>query len=284
MCQIPLTGSCDVQEMTFVGLQTSVHHQTPLQQGQRYFLTIEATNAAGLKESAYSDGVTVDTTPAQIGDVVFDVGTSAANAASQSPPPSESGRDRRSVWDTPADAGQTDAFAVRSDSAFGSEQQCRYPGNGSCNFLKQTNPWRLAFSWRKLSDAESGVSSIEWCAGNRPKFCDFVSWSVIDPSATSVEHSLSKPLPSGSKVIVTLKITNGVKMVSTSTSKPLLIDSTAPIPGTVIVGNTPEIKYLKKDESVQADWSGFIDHESGLSHFEWAVCYASSTRDRKSVV
>lgn len=279
MCQIPLTGSCDVQEMTFVGLQTSVHHQTPLQQGQRYFLTIEATNAAGLKESAYSDGVTVDTTPAQIGDVVFDVGTSAANAASQSPPPSESGRDRRSVWDTPADAGQTDAFAVRSDSAFGSEQQCRYPGNGSCNFLKQTNPWRLAFSWRKLSDAESGVSSIEWCAGNRPKFCDFVSWSVVDPSATSVEHSLSKPLPSGSKVIVTLKITNGVKMVSTSTSKPLLIDSTAPIPGTVIVGNTPEIKYLKKDESVQADWSGFIDHESGLSHFEWAVCYASSTRE-----
>ena len=271
MCTILLVGSCDVQEMTFVGLQTRVYHQTPLQQGQRYFFTIEATNAAGLKETAYSDGVTVDTTPALIGDVLYDVETGGANAASQSPTPSDRGRDRRSVWDTPADTDQIDAFA------FGSDQWCGDSGDGSCNILKQTNPRQLVFSWRKLSDAESGVSSIEWCAGSRPKFCDFISWSAVDPSTTSVEHSLAKPLPSGSKVFVTLKITNGVGMVSTSTTKPLLIDSTAPISGTVIVGNAADIKYLKKDESVQADWSGFIDNESGLSHFEWAVCHASST-------
>lgn len=55
--------------MTFAGLQTSAHHFMALDHGQRYFFTVEASNAAGLKERAYSDGVTLDVTPAALGDV-----------------------------------------------------------------------------------------------------------------------------------------------------------------------------------------------------------------------
>ena len=261
--------------MSFAGLKTSVHFPTILQEGQRYFFTVEANNAAGLKETAYSDGVTIDTTPALIGAVLYDVETGGANDASQ--PPSQSGnrRVRRSVWDTPGDADQSD-FAPRSDSSFASVQWCNNSGNGSCN-LKQRRDRLLAFSWKKPTDAESGVSSVEWCAGSSPELCDIVVWNAVEPSVTSVKHSLSRPLPSGRKVYITLRIKNGVGMVSTTTSKPLLVDSTAPSVGTVIVGNTLETKYLKKDESVLAGWSGFIDSESGLSHFEWAACHASST-------
>lgn len=269
-------GACDVQPMTFAGLATSVHQPVLLKEGQRYFFTVEATNAASLKETAYSDGITVDVTPALIGDVLYDVETGLGNAASQSPSQSGSGRVRRSVWDTPADADQTDDFAARSGPAFASLQWCNNSRNGSCSVQQKGNR-QLEFSWKKPTDAESGVSSVEWCAGSKPMLCDFVSWTAVGPSTTSVKHSLSRPLPSGSKVFVTLRITNGAGMVSTTTSKPLLIDSTAPIVGTVIVGNTLETKYLKKDESVLADWSGFVDRESGLSHFEWAACHESAS-------
>ena len=255
-----LVGACDVQAMTFAGLQTSAHHPILLQEGQRYFFTVEATNAAGLKETTYSDGVTVDVTSALIGNVLYDVETGRANTASQQPSPSVSKRFRRSVWDTPADADQSDGF--------GSLQSC----NGSCS-LMQSNNYHLAFSWKKPSDAESGVSSVEWCAGSTPKSCGIVSWTAVEPSTTSVEHSLSRPLPSGSKVFITLRVTNGVGILSTTSSKPLLIDSTATTVGTVIVGNALQTKYLKKDESILADWSGFIDREIGLSHFEWAACH-----------
>lgn len=265
-------GACDVQGMTLVGLQTSVHFQTVLREGQRYFFTVEATNGAGLKESAYSDGVTVDATPPLIEDVLYDVEASQVNA----PAPSGSGRVRRSVWDTPADADQTDAFSARSDPTFASFQWCNNSGNGSCN-AKQSNPRHLEFSWKKPIDTESGVSVVEWCAGSFPRWCNIVSWSAVDPIRTSVKHSLSKPLPSGSKVFVAVRVTNGAEMASISTSGLLLIDSTAPTIGSVVVGNTLEVKYLKKDEPVLADWSGFVDQESGLSYFEWAACHASST-------
>lgn len=269
------TGACDVQSMTNADLQTSVHLPVNLQEGQRYFFTVEATNAAGLKETAYSDGVTVDVTPPLIGDVSHEVQTKAGSVPQQ---PSGGGRRRRSVWDTPADADQSDAFGISSPRAFSSVQWCNNSVNASCN-VKQSSDRLLVFSWKVPTDAESGISSVGWCASRRPESCDIISWTAVEPSITSVEHSLSTPLPTGTTVFVRLRVTNGAGMVSTTISKPLLVDSSAPTVGVVIVGNTLETKYLRKDESVIADWSGFVDHESGLSHFEWAVCHAGSTEE-----
>ena len=257
--------------MTFAGLQTSAHHFMALDQGQRYFFTVEASNAAGLKERAYSDGVTLDVTPAALGDVLYDLQTSGVNPAPEQPSQSISSRFRRSVWDTPGDADQTDDFSPRSSLAFASPHSC----NLSCS-LKQKNNRQLKFSWRKPTDFESGISIVEWCAGSTTGSCDIVSWRTVEPSTLSVEHSLSRPLSSGIEVLITLRVTNGVGMVSTRTSRPLLIDGSAPSVGTVMIGNRPEPKYLKNEESLLAEWSGFIDQESGLNHFEWAACHASS--------
>lgn len=270
-----VAGACDVESMRNVDIQTSIHLQVFLQEGQRYFFTVEATNGAGLKEAAYSDGVTVDVTPPLIGDVAYDVQTKASPAPQQS---SGDGRRRRSVWDTPADADQNDDFGVSSLRAFSSARGCNSSANASCH-VKQSSDRLLVFSWEEPIDSESGISSVEWCASSSPRSCDIISWIDTEPSTTSVEHSLSTSLPSGTVVFIELRVRNGAGMVSTSISKPLLIDSTAPLVGVVVVGNTLETKYLRRDESLIADWSGFSDHESGLSHFEWAVCPAGSRDD-----
>ena len=270
-----VTGACDVQSMTNADIQTSIHLQVLLQEGQRYFFTVEATNGAGLKEAAYSDGVTVDVTPPLIGDVAYNVQTKASPALQQS---SGDERRRRSVWDTPADADQNDDLGVSSLPAFSFARGCNSSANASCD-VKQSNDRLLVFSWEAPIDSESGISSVEWCASSSPRSCDIISWTDIEPSTTSVEHSLSTSLPSGTVVFIELRVRNGAGMVSTSISKPLLVDSTAPLVGVVVVGDTLETKYLSKDESLIADWSGFADHESGLSHFEWAVCPAGSRDD-----
>ena len=261
-----------MQSMTSANRQTSVHLSIILKEAQWYFFTIEALNGAGLKETAYSNGLALDITPPNIEELLLDIQTQTSSH-SQPSLPSGGRRLRRSVWDTPADADQTDEFGVSP-----SVRWCNNSGDPLCD-SKQRSDRLLLFSWKAPSDAESEISSVEWCASSRRESCDIVSWTAVDASITSIEHSLSQPLASGTVILIKLRVTNGAGMVSTTISKPLLIDSTAPTVGVVIIGNTLAPKYLRKDEPVIADWRGFVDHESGLSHFEWAVCHADSTEE-----
>ena len=214
--------------MTSANLETSVHCPIVLQEGVRYYVTVQATNGAGLKEKAYSDGVTLDTSRPVVGDIVFEAKASAANIP------------------------------------------------GGFNNAMQNDAQQLRFSLTKADDAESEITQLMWCAGSSPGKADLVSWIQTDPEKLSISHFLSNQLTSGSSVFVTMEATNGAGMTSHTTSGALLIDSTGPSEGNVIVGNTPEVKYFKTGESLKADWSGFVDVETGLSHYEWAVCQSSS--------
>lgn len=259
--------------MTNAGLDTSVSHRTGLQEGQRYFFTVEATNAAGLKESAYSDGITVDTTPPLLKDVLYNLQTREAKLSHLLPPQSGSTGTRTSISDSSAIVDQANA-----STAISSLSLCSNATQSSC-YVQQSNPWRLAFSWTKAIDIESGVSSVEWCAGRGPNLCDFVSWSLVDPNTESIEYYFSRAFFPGDVVYVTIRATNGAQMFSTASSNPLLIDSSPPTIGAVVVGNTPEMKYLDANEVVKGDWSGFYDEESGLSHFEWTVCLSITPKE-----
>ena len=263
--------------MTSANLQTRAHHYVVLKEGQWHFFTVEALNGAGLKETAHSDGVMLDSTPPSIGEVLL---ASETQKQADSLPPSPSGARHlaRSAWDTRADADQIDAFGVSSLRTSSSVQWCNVSNNSSCN-IKQQSDRLLSFSWEAPFDTESGISSVEWCAGSRPELCDIVPWTDVERSRTWIKHSLSHPLASGAIVLIRVKVTNSAGMISTAISKPLLIDNTEPTKGAVIVGNTLETEYLRKEEPVTADWSGFSDQESGLSRFEWAVCHAGSTKD-----
>ena len=222
-----------MHHMTSSNLLTSVHPSIILEDGQRYSFTVEAINGAGLKETVYSDGVTLDASPPNVGKVL----------------------------------------AVSS-----SLHRCSNSDDSSCD-VKQRNNRLLSFSWEAPFDEESGICSVEWCASSRAESCDIVSWSVVDITITSIEHPLPQPLASGTVVFFRLRVTNGAKMVTTAISNPLLIDNTEPTVGTIIVGNTMKTEYLRKDDPIIAEWRGFVDPDSGLSHFEWAVCHAGTTKD-----
>ena len=134
----------------------------------------------------------------------------------------------------------------------------------------------LAFYWDKPYDKESGISSVEWCASTNNNSCNTVSLTSVDPEDTSVKHYMPESLLSGTLVFVMLVVTNGVGMTSTVASSPLLIDTTPPSAGNVTVGKTAGINYFKKGDLITAKWSGFSDGESSLSHYECAICQAST--------
>lgn len=66
-------GSCDLVGRTLLSpTSTSVSKvlTEPIKNGQRYFVTVNATNSAGMTTSLTADGVTVDDTPPLSGTVV----------------------------------------------------------------------------------------------------------------------------------------------------------------------------------------------------------------------
>jgi len=74
------SGTCDLVKETQLGQDNTVVSMLltePIMNGQRYYVTVKATNGAGLTTSLTSDGVTVDDTPPIPGIVidgmVFDV-------------------------------------------------------------------------------------------------------------------------------------------------------------------------------------------------------------------
>ena len=210
--------------MTSAGPNTTTYHSIAPEGGLQYFVTVKATNGAGLKETIYSDGITVDTTPPVIKGV------------------------HHGVEEKENDVPQ---LIIQNDGGY------------------------LAFYWEKPYDAESGISSVKWCAGTTNKYCNIVSLTSVDLEQLSVKHHMSESLVSGIVVFITLLVENGAGMITTVVSTPLLIDSTPPSVGNVIVGTTAGTTYFGEGTSIAAKWTGFIDGESHLSHFEWAICQAS---------
>ncbi len=60
------SGTCDLVQLTELGRETSSVFTVlpePIMNGQRYYITVKATNGAGVTTSVTSDGVTVDDSP-----------------------------------------------------------------------------------------------------------------------------------------------------------------------------------------------------------------------------
>lgn len=72
-CAGSSTDACDlVEETQLTSTSTSVRKVLvkPIRNGQRYYITVNATNGAGVLTSLTSDGVTVDETPPTPGTVI----------------------------------------------------------------------------------------------------------------------------------------------------------------------------------------------------------------------
>ena len=230
-------------------LQTSATASLKLQEGVRYFTNIEATNAAGLKVLSSSDGVTIDSSPPTIGEIVF--------------------------------VKPTDDTTLVS--------------NG--NVTMQSSGRNFKAQWDKPVDVQSGIARLRYCAGKNQNSCDVVEWTELELEASSLLHNFETLLSAGTTIYVSLQMQNGAGLSVITRSNALLLDpsptiqyntitiqynttiQTPPSVGSVAVGNVPGIKYLQKDEGIEADWGGFKDQESGLDHYEWAVCNAVDIKE-----
>lgn len=222
-------GNCDVKNMTTTGYNTTASHSVASQQGFLYFITVVATNGAGLRQAIYSGSILVDSSPPVLEEV-----------------------------------------HILSEI----EQ------NGKPETMIQKHGKYLAFYWVSPYDKESGILSVTWCAGSSNSSCNIVPLTSVNLEHNSVKHYMSEPLVSGDVVFVMLEVTNGAGITTTVVAPPLLIDITPPSVGDVTVGETAgRTAYFRKEDPVSAKWTGFLDGESRLSHFEWTVCQAS-TQDK----
>lgn len=146
----------------------------------------------------------------------------------------------------------------------------------AAHVMSQSVGDQLQFCWDKPYDEESGISSVKWCAGTSNNSCDIISLTSVDPRDVCVRYSMSKSLMSGTIAFIMLLVTNGAGITSEVVTLPLLIDTTPPSEGKVNVGNTAKLKYFRKGDLIKAEWRGFADNESRLSHFEWAICQVSA--------
>ncbi|KAL9987450.1 hypothetical protein ACROYT_G001763 [Oculina patagonica] len=133
----------------------------------------------------------------------------------------------------------------------------------------------LEFYWDKPYDTESEISSVEWCAGTKNNSCNLISLTSVGQTDTSIKHYLPSLTP-GTVVHVMLVVTNGAGMTRTVVAPPLLLDNTPPSAGNVTVTEKTGTTYVKEGDLMAVKWSGFEDSESRFSHFEWAICQASS--------
>ena len=228
MVFLVFSGNCDVEDMASMALKTSGYLSFVPKEGLQYFVTVEATNGAGLKDITFSDGIKIDTSP-------------------------------------PVIPGIYHGFE-------------RVENNEGLVMFQNVGD-HLEFFWDLPYDRESGISSVEWCAGTNKDLCDIVSLTLIGTDDTFVKYSLSNCVDSGTILVMNLVVTNGIGLTSKVVTSPLLIDTTPPSVGNVNVGNTTKLKYFKKEDLITAELSGFVDKESQLSHFEWAICQVSVSNE-----
>jgi hypothetical protein len=134
----------------------------------------------------------------------------------------------------------------------------------------QTSLTTINANWSGFSDPESGIAGYEWAIGTTSGGTDIQGFTSVGITGTSATNS-SLALTDGTTYYVTVRATNGVGLSTDVTSDGVFVDSTAPIAGTVNDGVAADIDYQASTDTINANWSGFSDPESGISGYEWAI-------------
>lgn len=194
-------SSVDVQPLTRVGggdRGGATLSDLTLTAGQRYFVTVVGVSGAGLRAWAVSDGAVYDPTPPSTPRVVVD-----GNAAQQ----------------PEALLASIDAVAA---------------GDGR----------HLACSFPVSKDAQSGVLRYDVAFGSGSVDDDIApftslhgslnvtsasGFAVVGGLAVAHTRTLPAPLPDGSRVVCTVRVTNGAGVTVTARSSGVIVDTSAPI-------------------------------------------------------
>jgi hypothetical protein len=311
-------GGTQIQGFTSVGMSSSASNGAlPLANGTTYFVTIRATNVAGLTVTASSDGVLVDGSAPVAGTVndgaAADVDVQTSTTTIQA---NWSGfSDAHSgiagyEWAIGTTSGGTQIQAFASvGSATSASNGSLALTNGSTYFVTvratngsgltvnatsdgvlvdgsgpvagtvrdgsgadvdiQTSTTTIQANWLGFSDAHSGIAGYEWAIGTTPGGTQIQGFTSVGISSSASNGALS--LANGTTYFVTVRATNGSGLTVTATSDGVLVDGSAPVAGTVSDGAATDVDYQTSTTTIQANWSGFSDAQSGISGYEWAI-------------
>ncbi|XP_076106390.1 uncharacterized protein LOC143075038 [Mytilus galloprovincialis] len=136
----------------------------------------------------------------------------------------------------------------------------------------QRNTTSISCKWRGFHDPHSQIESYYVGLGLTAGNDDIESLTSV--GLKNVKTWSSK-FVQGVRHYCILKACNGVGICSHGSSNGVLIDNSAPIPGSVVVGAAGiHARYQSDNSSLHATWIGFEDPQSGIDHF--TVCIGTT--------
>jgi hypothetical protein len=134
----------------------------------------------------------------------------------------------------------------------------------------QASTTTIQANWTAFTDPQSGIATLEWAIGTssggqeiQPFTTAGISGSTASNNALALSHL--------GTYYVTVRATSGTGAQITATSDGVTVDTSAPVAGTVADGSGADIDFQTSTATIQANWSGFADAQSGIIGYEWAI-------------
>jgi hypothetical protein len=185
---------------------------------------------------------------------------------------------------------QTSAVSDGVTVSGGGDMTAPFPGfvndGGGPDIDTQASTTTIVANWSGFSDPESGITSYQWAIGTTPggeQTQPFVSVGTAASSASNMALSLINSVT----YYVTVRATNGSGLTVSATSDGVTVgggggDVTAPLAGTVNDGISADIDVQVSTTTIEANWGGFNDPESGIVLYEWAIGLSPGGQEKQA--
>ena len=137
----------------------------------------------------------------------------------------------------------------------------------------------VSIQWEGVEDEESGIASCSWslieqsASDNSSVFGNdtVVLTQSVESKGNLTRGNLS--LAPGARYVSKITCTNGDGFSSASLSNGVVVDVTSPNAGLVRDGSSllTDVEYQSSTTVVEAVWSPFEDHESGIIEYRWGL-------------
>ena len=142
-----------------------------------------------------------------------------------------------------------------------------------------TSKWKVSGTWDIIIDDESGIKRVSACATTIKKDCDLLMWRDLNLNSADFSLDFQTPLPSGTILMLKLRVENGVGLKTIVNSSEVLVDNSPPVKGTVKINGKEGSVLLTEGQPLVASWRGFKDFETGIKEYNWKICSAGKISD-----
>ena len=137
----------------------------------------------------------------------------------------------------------------------------------------------LSIQWKGIDDQESGIANCSWTLIEQSasdKRTAFENDTVVLTQPVESKGNLTREnlcLIPGARYVSKIACSNNDGFISTSFSDGVVVDVTSPSAVLVRDGSSlsTDVEYQSSTTVVEAIWSPFEDHESGISEYRWGL-------------